>query len=1835
MNQGCYRVIFNQKRGQTMVVGELARTPGQASRSSTPTARWLRCAQPLVFTFILGWSALTQAAIVADSNAPAAQQPSVVTAPNGAPVVNIQTPNAAGVSHNTYSRFDVEQPGAVLNNSAAATQTQLAGAIAGNAHLANGTARLILNEVNSSDPTVLSGMIEVAGQGAHVVIANPSGIYINGGGFINTTGATLTTGQPQFKNGQLDSYRVTSGTIKIEGQGLNSRDTDYTAIMARAVEVNSHLQAKKLTITTGSNQVQADNNQATPITTTEAAPTVALDVAQLGGMYAEHIFIVGTEAGVGIRNAGRLTASTGSVVVNSDGWLTHTGLVVARENVNLQAQQTLTLQGEIKSGGTQSYQGSTLEGMGVTLKGQSLTLQATQGALQLPGATLESQQTLTLTTPTVLNTDAATLRAEKLQLSARDLSNIGGNLVQHGPEDLPLKMTGTLDNSNGRIASNSHQLTLQAQTVNNQGGRIEHAGQGDLQIEAQTLLGQRGHFGSNSAVVLRTAQAELQQATTQGTQVTLNGKPWQPSHEALATLGNQSLQPYPTALRERVSTLPLALTLPTSGLFSVNTQPGVPLVTTDPKFIRQRQYVSSERLLRALKVDLKNLPKPFGDGFYEQQQLRDAVIQMTSQRFIGDYQDDDTQYRALIANAISAAKTLQLQPGVPLSNTQMAQLTRDIVWPVQASVQAPDGSQVQVLAPQLYLRVPEGTIGAGYGSLISAKNILLDLSGNFTGNGTTLARDTLSITAENIHHQGGTLYGGKTHLKARQDINHQGGLVSGDTLLQVEAGRDVTAETTTVTTTGGDPNGSSYSSHTNLGQRAKLLVRQAGGVMAVQAGRDANLVATQILNAGEGGHTQIRAGHDLKLSTAQVGQHEQLIWDENNHRVEGGYRDVGSQIKTVGTLQLHAGNKLTATAAQVASGVSAQSVAALVQGPLALEQEGSGAAPLVSTEQSLEAQLAAGTLQMSAKSIEILPGQATRYLDEAHQKTHSGLFNDKTTTSRIVQQETIALGSQFIGTQTEMVATEGDLRIHGSSVLGEQGTTLIAQEGNIKITSAENRQRQISYHQVEESGLLTGGGAALTLGERESSQQQELEGTQQQSSAVGSLLGDVRIWAKQKFQQLGSHLITPQGDINVSAATIEVLDTHHQQQLTQESSSSTSGFTMSVSNPAVSALQTAQQLQSAVGQTSDPRMHALAAAAGGLAAKNTYDALQCNPQQLGGINVTTTFGSSESHSESSEHHTTSQRSLVSGRRVIIQARSGDATIQGDLQAQELARIAAAGNLKLLASENRGQQESSQSSSSQSFGVGRGIVVGMSEGEGSSQGESCRYQLAQVHAGQKVELESGGDTLVQGVVSAPQIQAAIAGNLTIESLQDTDHQEGEQQQIGINLDIGPMVSGSLNFNQSDYRSDFKSVQQQAGLEAGDLGYQLDVKGNFHLGAGGLKSSAKAVTAGRNKARASTLTQSQLDNYDKHNAQSISGSIGFSQHPQKPGQPALQDGGVGKNQSGQAAPGALQVPGSGLPSHHGLSATIPIVTNARGSASSTTRSVISGARQAVTITNPAAQLALTGQTPEQAIAAFDASVTSDKDSSNALSNSFNLEEIKAGFQIVEALTREVGTFLDNRAKEQTKTQTDLTEEQGKALEQQNTQKIAALQERLQENQLWEMGGKGRILMSALSLAAGSNITGSTGQLLQAATVNVIQSYGAQQIKLLADSMNSEVARTALQGLLAGAGAAAQGQSATPAALGASASVVLNNLIDSAYGETSSTLSLAEREARKNLVSTLITGTTQAIGGEAALANAAATLEMENNYLSRAQCSRRNQELSEGENLLHKAAIRAKWD
>lgn len=278
-----------------------------------------------------------QANIVADNNAAAGLHPDVTETQGGIPQVNIQAPSAGGVSRNVYSEFNIDGRGVILNNSHSDTYTSIGGNVTGNAALANGGASIILNEVNSRDPSQLNGMIEVAGQRAEVVIANPSGITCNGCGFINASRGTLTTGQAMVENGVLTGYRVEDGAVAIEGQGLSGMQ-DYTDIIARSVKINSQVQAEVLNITTGRNVVDAQNSTVTRLADSGTPkPELALDVTSLGSIYTGKIRMIGTEKGVGVNHSGFMLASD-NVEITADGEINNSGFLQAEGGIQLNAQ---------------------------------------------------------------------------------------------------------------------------------------------------------------------------------------------------------------------------------------------------------------------------------------------------------------------------------------------------------------------------------------------------------------------------------------------------------------------------------------------------------------------------------------------------------------------------------------------------------------------------------------------------------------------------------------------------------------------------------------------------------------------------------------------------------------------------------------------------------------------------------------------------------------------------------------------------------------------------------------------------------------------------------------------------------------------------------------------------------------------------------------------------------------------------------------------------------------------------------------------------------------------------------------------------------------------------------------------------------------------------------------------------------------------------------------------------------------------------------------------------------------------------------------------------------
>jgi filamentous hemagglutinin len=315
---------------------------------------------------------------------------------NGVPVINIAPPSAGGVSNNRYTQFNVGPSGAVLNNSGGASQTQLAGQVAGNVMLGNQRATTILNQVTAPNPSQLLGTLEVAGNRANIIVANPAGITCNGCGFLNADRATLTTGRPQIGTDGRIGFDIASGKLRIEGDGLYGANLSQVDLLARTLEINAGVWADRLNVTAGAARVDYGTGAVSAQAGQGPKPDVALDTAALGGMYANSIRLIGTEAGVGVNIGGNLVALTGDLHVDAAGDLriTPSGTAQAAGALRMTSGRDLSVQGTAQAAGATtliagrdaSIQGAVGAGGPLSVRGGKDVTVGTQGSLRTQGA---------------------------------------------------------------------------------------------------------------------------------------------------------------------------------------------------------------------------------------------------------------------------------------------------------------------------------------------------------------------------------------------------------------------------------------------------------------------------------------------------------------------------------------------------------------------------------------------------------------------------------------------------------------------------------------------------------------------------------------------------------------------------------------------------------------------------------------------------------------------------------------------------------------------------------------------------------------------------------------------------------------------------------------------------------------------------------------------------------------------------------------------------------------------------------------------------------------------------------------------------------------------------------------------------------------------------------------------------------------------------------------------------------------------------------------------------------------------------------------------------------
>ncbi|WP_256252945.1 hemagglutinin repeat-containing protein [Burkholderia ubonensis] len=1267
------------------------------------------------------------------------------------------------------------------------------------------------------------------------------------------------------------------------------------------------------------------------------------------------------------------------------------------------------------------------------------------------------------------------------------------------------------------------------------------------------------------------------------------------------------------------------LTIPQGGLFKPTTAPNANyVIETNPAFTNQKNFISSDYFFGQLGVDLTHIPKRLGDGFYEQQLVRNQVTGLTGKAVLGPYADLQTMYQSLMAAGADLSKSLDMPMGASLSAEQVSKLTSNVIM---METRVVDGQSV--LVPVVYLaKASQQNID---GPLISATNIDFQNAQAFTNSGTIKADNTLAIQGKQIDNAFGALQsGGLMSLKAENNIDLTSANVKAGSL-QLDAGKDLILDTATKTNTRVSRDGAT-SVVTTLGPTAKLDV--AGDASIVTGGNFQQNAG----NLSVGGNLGMNVGGDWDLGAVQTGEHK-IVQRANGVSNTDINKVTGSTVTVGGQSSIGIGGDLTAKGAQIDLGQggtiaakgnvtlgAASATSTVNSNSSGSDSHGSYSETLHTSDQELTGTTLKGgdtvnivsgkDITLSGSAISLDKGNAnllaagdvnvgaateTHELSSHETHSHSNVVSGVNVASGIDQTATYSQGST-ISADGVTVASGRDINVTGSNIVGTTDVTLKATR-DVNIKTSQDTIRSSTYYEKQESGLLSNGGLSVSIGSRSQSDKQQSASVKNNGSAIGALDGNLTVSAGNDMHATGS-LLHAGNDLAVVGKTVTVDSAYDTMSQAEQQQFRQAGLSVGFTNPVVAAVQTGRQMAEAAQHTKgDARLTALAAATTGLAAKNLYDgAASGNPAQSPtSVGVSISLGASKSDNQSQAQARTAVGSTVSaGRNVTIAASGAGAAsninvIGSTVSAGNKALLAADGDVSLQAAQSTSSQHSTNSGSSASVGIaftvgsqnGFSLNAGVAGNRGHADGDSTTWTNTHVTAGDTLTIKSGGDTNLKGAVaSGKQVVAEVGGNLNVESLQDKDHYDSKQQSAGVSVSVcvppfcyGGSSSAAANFNQQKMHSDYAAVGEQSGIKAGDGGFQVNVKGNTDLKGGVIASSDKAVQDGVNSLTTATLTHSDIENHASYDASSIglSGGVG---------------GQIGKDQKGTAT-NVNPVPGTTLPKGDGgLQVAPPVALSASGDANSTTKSGISGG--AITITDGAKQQQLTGQTAAEAVASVN------RDTSNtggALAPIFDKDKIQAGFDITSQFINQAGTFVANRAAEADAAKAaannpNLTPEQR-----------AAAQQRADElNANWGPSGTYRQVLTALSVAAGGNVTGGLGQFAQNATVAYLQELGASQVKQIADNLGSEEARAALHAIVGCAGAAAGSQSCGAGAIGAATSSVLGSLL-----APSTNLSASEREARDNLVASLVAGVAAVSGQNVATATGAGKIEVENNQIS----------------------------
>ena len=1490
--------------------------------------------------------------------------PKTEEARNGMTVVNINTPNDKGLSHNQYDAFNVDNKGLILNNANRPVNTELAGYIMGNPNLVGPTANTILNEVTGTGATSMNGALEVAGNKAHVIIANPNGISVNNGTFINANSATLTTGNPIINNGSITGYQVQQGSITVGEKGLNASKTARTDLLAEAVQLNGKVWAKDAQVVTGKNAVSVDSSgKVTNVHKTGESSQVGLDVAAIGGMYANSMYLVGTNDGFGVNNQGVLSAQN-KLTVDSTGKLQNTGTIAATDadvTTNSFEQMNrgklyvdtakINTDSVIQKGNTETKDAPVM----IAQKDLSIATNSivntdgsvikAEGKLQL-GKTMDSTGTVSGKIDRIVNTASTIEFGQGGALYAKSVDNKNGGItlkrvavgekehvknevapsgsikryqlseeriyghddeipkdkvVVHSSENLQLSVYGDPKDSWTKY---EYDRTREKDVVDTSNpGRIISGG--DLHMDVDHMVNDASQISAAGDITGTVGHYEQsnpkgnEYITEDGTATSYSRhhkKGWDTTNIREAKYKNTKVNPkdVPVAVYGgHVENSKSDATVDASLLNSMSqlaTNPNTTyVIETDPNFTNRRNFLSSDYVLSRLKLDPMNVQKRLGDGYYEQQLVMQEIMRQTGKSRLQSGLTAEEQYRQLMDAGISVTQSQSIALGRGLTEAEQKNLKEDVVLLVSKAVVLPNGKTETVLVPTLYLAPNTKRVEGAANLQAQSINLSVDTMKN---SGSIVADKDVNLTGNTIHNDNGLIKGNTTTVIANDEVRNTQGTIMGNDTVSVYAKKDVVNEGGTITQTNATGSTKVVAGRDVINKGVQYEAANSKVEWNSSNNRRETITGVDQGRIGGAGQTTVVAGRDVSMAAG-------VITSDVNTQVTAGRNVTMKAMNATHELEEHRFDKGKSGGGHSQTTESHDLVNA--QSSVGSSIEGKNVSVVASDAVQLEGSqvLAADTVKVSSNTVALNTAKANSTVNHVYLDKKKSLVKRENTNAVDDVTTTSVTGSTLSG-KTVTITSAQDVTGQSAQIMGENAVSVTA-GGKVELGADKSTTDGSSVYRHKKSGLLGGAGIGFTIGKEKHNIDESNHEESTVRNTIASTKGAVSIKANDTVHITSADIVAKEGAVlDGSAVTLDGNVDHNH--MSHDERYKKTGLTVSLGGAVVDTLTNATRTIKQAGGRDDKRLATLELNEARQQLQDGYAAVDKavkgvklrdadgkvlkdskNHSRRGqkniddAVNLSVSIGStSRKQGQVVDTNTYQGGALASDSTVHITARDAKDSginITGEtVQAKNLV-LDSASDINLAAGKNTVDVKNTYKSSGWSVGAGISLTGGglldinasgnMARQNGDTHQES--YVPTTIKAAQLAQLKAKRDTTIIGsTVSGKKVEVDTGRDLYIQSLQDVDNFKEHSKSAGFSISSKPNFkdpTGSISASVGRIDSKWKSVTHQAGIFAGEEGYNINVGNGTTLEGAVIKSDAPKA---KNKLTTKSLEMKDIQN-----------------------------------------------------------------------------------------------------------------------------------------------------------------------------------------------------------------------------------------------------------------------------------------------------------------------------------------------------------------------------------